>query len=62
MKKQNTTKKIKGTVFSDQRKLELVMDITRLRRYGANEIAELFGTSRQAINYHMRKREGKNRG
>lgn len=55
MSKQKTTKKIEDTVFSNKRKLELAKDITRLRKYGADEIAEIFGTSRQNINYHMRK-------
>lgn len=55
MSKLKTTKKLKGKVFSDERKLELAKDITRLRRYSADEIASIFNTSRQNINYHMKK-------
>lgn len=60
MKYTNSNKKNqkgKSRVFADERKLQLAKDITRLRRYSADEIADIFGTSRQIINYHMRAEE-----
>lgn len=55
MNKRKTTKKHERVFADDERKLQLAKDITRLRRYTADEIAAIFGTSRQLINHHMKK-------
>lgn len=57
-----TTTNPKGKVFSSKTKLELAKAITILRQFTADEVAEAFGTSRQIINYHMKKEKGIKRG
>lgn len=52
-------KTISNKIFTDQKKLELAKAITTLRRFSADDVAEAFGTSRQNINYHMKKEESK---
>ena len=61
----NITKKIppskhKINRLSDKRKLEFLLALNTIFSFTKKEIYSYFNTSRQAIDYHSRKKGGKN--